>query len=428
MQYKCVLRLVCGTVLTLLAGLVSAQSLPGTQPPDAPEGYVQALEALDKGDLERAEQHLNEVIQQQPEWAGAWLDLALLVLRQQRYSEAEELVLILEKKFHPLPDGIQAAVDLMHQQLASYLRSSEQLKATTQDKFSAVALAVGYDSNANSGLDMSAITLTLPGASATLNIDSSSQAKGAVYARAGWARQASQTWDTGKITWQIKAQARQNRGLSTHDSVELFPQATLAHDVLPGEVIAAWQALWVNASQVYEAPVLRWQNNRALFSCDWQNLLQAEARQYNQARYLDSHWWAYRATLFCKHGQQRRKFHAQVAKENALSAERPGGNTRHHNIGVQQEWLNLGDLDQHSLLLKLDVQQSKDAVGYNNLLDNGNVRRVRRTDLQLTWSAPLSQKPEWRWSLGLQLNVQKSNIAFFNQQNNALETSIWRVW
>jgi hypothetical protein len=95
---------------------------------------------------------------------------------------------------------------------------------------------------------------------------------------------------------------------------------------------------------------------------------------------------------------------------------------------VQQEWLNLGDLDQHSLLLKLDVQQSKDAVGYNNLLDNGNVRRVRRTDLQLTWSAPLSQKPEWRWSLGLQLNVQKSNIAFFNQQNNALETSIWRVW
>ena len=419
---------VCGSALTLLGGLVSAQSLSSTQPPDVPDGYVRALEALDKGDLEIAEQQLKKVIHQQPEWAGAWLDLALLVLRQKRYSEAEELVLILEKKFYPLPDGIKTAVELIHQQLASHLRNIEPTKAVNRDRYSALALAVGFDSNANSGLAMSSITLTLPGSSATLNIDSNSQAKSAVYARAGWAHQAAQTWDMGKISWQIKAQVRQNQGLSAYDSVELFPQATLQHDALPGEVTAAWQSLWINARQVYEAPVLRWQDSRALFSCEWQNLLQGEARQYSQARYLDSHWLAYRATVNCNTALQRRKLYAQVARENAASKDRPGGNTQHYNIGVQQEWVNLGGQNQHSLLLKLDLLQSRDATTYNSLLDNGNLRRVRRSDSQLTWSAPLPQQPEWRWSLGIHLNIQKSNIAFFNQQNIAFETSIWRVW
>ncbi len=45
-----------------------------------------------------------------------------------------------------------------------------------------------------------------------------------------------------------------------------------------------------------------------------------------------------------------------------------------------------------------------------------------------TARATIDHKPEWRWSIGLQINRQKSNIAFFNQRNNALETSIWRAW
>ena len=401
------------------------------QSPDTPlEAYLQAMQSLEQGQLDRAEQQLTQVITQHPEWAGAWLDLALLALRRNRYPEAQELLFILEQKFSPMPQAIDNAVQNLQRQIQQELNNPAKAieTITTGNSQTNLAVAMGYDSNANSGLQMSAITLTLPTTQTSLEIDSASRAKSAAYTRLGWAHQDSQAWGTGRITWLLQAQARQNKGLSQFDNLELLPQLTHENKQLPGQIITAWQGVWINAKQVYQAPVLRWQHSQPLQGCEWQNQAQAEERRYSQASHLDSHWLGYKSALQCKSQLQRLKVHIQFANEKAARDSRPGADTRHTNIGLQQEWHNLGGFEQHTLQLKLEWLHSQDTGSYNSLLDNGNPRGLHRTEGHLQWSGPIDHKPEWRWSIGLQINRQKSNIAFFNQRNNALETSIWRAW
>lgn len=402
---------------------VNTTAAPDEAPPAA---YLNALQAIEQGQTERAERLLNSVIIERPDFAGAWLDLAVLAMRQNRYPEAQEFIGILTQKFSPLPAVIESAVVQMQNHMAAH--TAEPLRTPNPSAQHSLILAAGYDTNANAGLHTDGITLTLPNISATLQVDKASQAQGAAYVRAGYAHQASRTWSQTTIGWQLQAQARQNQGLSGYDSLELQPQLTLVQDGLPGQWGAAWQAVWRHGQPLYQSPVLRWQHSQPQGACDWQHLLQLEERQYPQASHLDSHWQAYRSTWDCKNQGLRHKIHLQLARENAATVLRPGGDTRHQSMGLQQDWFNVLGHDQHNLQLRLERHQSQDSQGYNELLDNNARKRVRRTDLQATWSAPLPGQGAWRWTLGLQSVVQKSNIEIMNQRNNLMETSIWRAW
>lgn len=395
--------------------------------PSAIPLYEQALQTLVQGDLALAQQQLLQVIQTHPELAGAWLDLALLALRQGQYAQAEEFVLIIEEKFKPLPAGIQQALATMRQQLAIHLQSPGQAPHTKPSGTSyALALTMGYDSNANSGLHQNDITLTLPTGQATLQVDPASRAQGAAYTRASWVQQSNHQLWGASLLWQWQVQARQNHGLSAFDSFELVPQATLVQRSLPGDISLAWQAVWLRGKQVYQTPLLRWQHQDAWSKCELQNALQAEHRQYSQTPHMNSHWLAYKVGLQCPKANTTRKIYLQLAHENAVTSTRPGGDTQHHAWGLQQEWRNIGQMEQHNLLFKIDGLHSQDTAAYSSLLDNGHPRKVSRIDWQLMGSAPVTNYPHWRWSLAWLKKHQKSNISIFNTKNNELEIGIWR--
>lgn len=424
--------------LALCSALVTAQTpapevaeaaANATQNQNTQPLYEQALQALTRGDLALAEQQLLQVIQTHPEWAGAWLDLALLALRQGQYAQADEFVLIIEDKFQPLPVGIQLAIGKLRQQLALHLPSpldapSPQPAASSY----AMALTAGYDSNANSGLHQNDITLTLPTGEATLQVDPASRAKGAAYTRAAWVHQTRSELMAGTLMWQWQVQARQNQGLSQYNSLEFVPQATLAPRHLPGEISLAWQAVWLHGKQVYQTPVLRWQHQAQWQDCELQNALQAEDRQFSQMAHMNSQWLAYKTGLQCPKANTTHKIHLQVAHENAATNARPGGNTRHWGWGLQQEWRNMGPRQQHNLQIKIDWLQSSDTAPYNSLLDNGNPRKLHRVDWQVLGSTPVTNYPQWRWTLGVMQKLQKSNISIFNSKNNEIEMGISRRW
>ncbi len=430
-----------GCNLVLISAMVAAQTpVAGPQvaqtdtEPSTSKIYEQALQALARGDLDQAEQQLQQVIRTNPDWAGAWLDLALLALRQKRYAQSEELALILEEKFSPLSAGIQQALATLREQLTLQLKlqstheTDQAPKADQATTTRALALTVGYDSNANAGLHQNDITLTLPTGEATLQVDRASRAQGAAYTRAAWVQQSSHDlWGAGLI-WQWQLQARQNQGLSAYDSVELVPQATLVQRSIPGDISLAWQAVWLHGKQVYQTPLLRWQHQEKWQKCELQNAAQAEQRQYTQMPHMNSQWLGYRLGLQCQEGPGLQKIYVQLAHENAATTARPGGNTQHRGWGFLQDWRNIGQQDQHNLQLKIDGLQSRDSGTYNSLLDHGNPRAVRRVDWQLIWSAPVTNNPQWRWSMGMMQNIQKSNISIFNQKNKAIETSIFRRW
>jgi hypothetical protein len=96
--------------------------------------------------------------------------------------------------------------------------------------------------------------------------------------------------------------------------------------------------------------------------------------------------------------------------------------------GLSQVWLAPFGLEGHSLQGKLEWQNSKDSEGYSYLLENGAARRLQNRQSHVSWHAPIADSRTWRWSLGVQNNVQQSNIALFKQRSFSLESSIWRAW
>ena len=394
-----------------------------------PDLYIKALIAMEQNQHELAQRLLQAVVDQYPELAGAWLDLALLAIRQGRYPEADEYLLVMEQKFSPLPPQIEQAVASLRKRVNAQLQPQNNTNSVSKSQHqTALVLGAGYENNANSGLRMSTITLTTPDGDAILNVDPASQAKGAGYVRAGLVHQFSQPWQDGTLSWQVQGQTRQYSGLSQYSTMELLPQVTLEHPKLPGQITTGWQSIWLNNQGAYQTPILRWQLDHALVGCNWRSQLQAEDRQYLQANHFDSRWLSYRSSWQCQTGRGRRQAYVQLAQENAAHVNRPGGNTHHRSLGVQQEWFSPLGLEGHTLQAKVDWLHAQDSNAYNNLLDNGNPRHLNRMDAQLSWSAPVVNQPGWRWSWTAQSNTQKSNIAFFNQRNFSLETSIWRAW
>lgn len=378
---------------------------------------------------ELAQRLLQAVVNQHPQLAGAWLDLAVLAVRQGQYPEADEYLIALEQKFAPLPPEIEQAMARLRERLTAQLQPNAASGTVSKaQRQTAVVLGAGYENNVNSGLHVSAITLTTPDGNAILNVDPASQAKGATYFRAGLVQQVTQSWQGGELNWQVQGQTRQYGSLPSYNSIELLPQVTLAHPRLHGQLTAGWQAIWLNNQGAYQAPVMRWQLDRTFVDCNWRHQLQAEARQYLQASHFDSHWLSYRSTLQCQSGGVRRQGYVQLAQENAAYANRPGGNTQHHSLGVQQEWFSPLGLEGHTLQAKADWLHAQDSGAYSSLLDNGKPRNINRMDVQMTWSAPVVAQPGWRWSVAAQSNTQKSNVVFFNQRNFSLETTIWRAW
>ena len=399
-----------------------------------PSLYMQAESAIKAGEFSRAEQLLQQLIQQNPQWPGAWLDLALLASRQGQFAQAQEYLQALDDQFAPLPDPISQAVLRLRAQLLDQLKENKDQVVSNTEIFSTsqrqniLLFGVGFETNANAGLAFKTITLTPPGGNVLVSLDPSSQARSATSTRAALSHFGQEPWSDGSVSWQLQVQARQY-SISQLSSNEFLAQSSIEQSNLPGRFMLGWQAIWLDTRSAYQTPILRWQYDIALANdCGWQQYLQTEARHYEQASYLDSRWQAYRSTWRCQSAASRSQLFVQTASETARTQDRPGGNSHHRSVGAQQEWLRPFGIAEHSLLARLDVHFIQDTKGYSAFLENGLARKLRRTDAQIAWSAPWTGQRPWRWSVGLQKTTQRSNVEFFHRENISIETSTWRDW
>jgi tetratricopeptide (TPR) repeat protein len=399
-----------------------------------PSLYTQAEKAIIAGEYSRAEQLLQQLIQQNPQWPGAWLDLALLATRRGQYAQAQEYLQALDDQFAPLPEPIAQAVLRLRDQLLEQLKEKkDQMVASTgfippSQRQNILLFGAGVETNANAGLPFSTITLTPPGGNVLVSLDPGSQARGASSTRAALSHFGQEPWNEGSVSWQVQVQARQY-SISQLSSNEVLAQSSIEQGNLPGRFMVGWQAIWLDSRPAYQTPILRWQYDIALANdCGWQQYFQTETRQYQQANYLDSRWQAYRSIWRCQSAATRSQFFVQAASEAARTPDRPGGNSHHRSVGVQQEWLHPFGIAEHTLLARMDMHYIQDTKGYSSFLENGLARQLRKTDAQIAWSAPWEGQRPWRWSVGLQKTTQRSNIDFFFRENNSIETSIWRDW
>lgn len=130
----------------LLAGLLLAATAcaqeTGYPPLKQEELYLRAMRALDEGRPDEASGLLNRFLEEEPQHAGAWLDLAISQCELGHADEAERLFMQVEQRFAPT----QAILDVM----ASYRVRGCTGIPLRRDLLS-LTLARGYDSNVNQG-------------------------------------------------------------------------------------------------------------------------------------------------------------------------------------------------------------------------------------------------------------------------------------
>jgi hypothetical protein len=105
--------------------------------------YKHALWLLSEGRIEEAKESFQAVTTQQPEHAGAWLDLAILQCGMGMASEAETLFARILEKFSPPP-----AILGLIQKIRTQGCQRQGLRSISRYQF---RLGRGYDSNANQG-------------------------------------------------------------------------------------------------------------------------------------------------------------------------------------------------------------------------------------------------------------------------------------
>lgn len=103
--------------------------------------YQEAMQFIAEGRYEQARETLLRLVKQEPEHAGAWLDIAMLHCGIGNAGEAEALFAAIEKRFSPPP----AILEVIAQQRA---RGCNSQKSSV---FVRLRLSRGSDSNANQG-------------------------------------------------------------------------------------------------------------------------------------------------------------------------------------------------------------------------------------------------------------------------------------
>ena len=134
-----------------------AQDIAPDTPPNAPEAqqqvlYQEALQSLAEGRKNDASDTLSRLIVQEPQHAGAWLDLALIQCSLGNVEEAERLFANVETRFSPSRDILE---------LIAEARDSG-CKPAAPASSASVNIGRGFDDNVNQGASNSTFIVTGP--------------------------------------------------------------------------------------------------------------------------------------------------------------------------------------------------------------------------------------------------------------------------
>lgn len=131
---------ICCAVCTLFAINVAAQTLPTTAN-HAEQLYLKVSAAIAEGEIAYAQQLLEQLMQSQPEHAGAWLDAAMLWCQLGQSKKAFALWDEIELRFNP-PLGIAEFIAAQRRQGCAF----EEKKARWN-----IQAGRGYSNNINQG-------------------------------------------------------------------------------------------------------------------------------------------------------------------------------------------------------------------------------------------------------------------------------------
>ena len=439
-------------------------SAAATDTATLPTSYQAALAAMRAHDWPHARQLLQQTLAEQPQLAGAWLDLALVAWQQGQNAEALEFLADLEDGFAPLPPPIAQAVATLRQRIHATLPPTPEAPAQAPagaDSAGYLALGLGHDSNANVGLRADAIRLTLPSGQIELPLAASSRQRAAPFAYAALQRTGVSAVQARPIAWLWSLQTRQPSRVHGYSTAEAqaeaaTPVGTTAQSPLVGLRL---HSAWVGGRLAYLAPGLytlqRWRTAGASAdhssttdapdatpplalprTCQWEQRTQLESRNYPRARNLASWGANYHLAWDCASAAQGSS-PAWLGQAEASwdaphhRASRPGGNTWQTGLQLGRRYPNPWGLAGHQLTLGVEWAHIQDTAAYSSLLENGARRIVQRWGWHIEWLLPPQSAASpgfWRWAVQLQGYHQRSNLPLFELRSTTVQLLTTRPW
>jgi len=204
-------------VLILLAA--SAALPAAAQNPQARDYYQQGVQALTDRQFEQARQALARAVELDPDFAGAWVDLALATYAAGDIAQAEEFLTILEQRF-TLPEPIAQAVAGLRGRIAA---GQAAVAAASRGWAwrTTVQAGGGHDSNANAGLALNDLTLTLPGGGVLLPVSPTLRPQTDRFAVASVSASGLRDQPQGQLELAGSVKARRNAQASDFDTLDL---------------------------------------------------------------------------------------------------------------------------------------------------------------------------------------------------------------
>jgi len=392
-------------------GSPTAKPTQASAPRDVNALYRQALIALERGDYTSAREQLEQVVQAWPDHAGAWIDLAL-ACRQGGDTEAAIEHLAYARQRFPLPPPLE-------QQIALWQKQWEAPPAAhASDRWQReIRFGLGYDSNANSGLALSQISLSLPGESLILPLDPDYRPRGDSFAQLDYlAWGPAWSVEGRKLNPFALVRHRQNAHESDYDQSDfqagvVYPFAQHPDSHWQATLIARHYRLGGRALSNSQRVIL--QQLRPMGDCRLALGGEMENRLYSSVSLDGTQFWL-GGNYACKTrlGTQL-SAHLRLGHEVPHDSSRPGGghSALEATFQASHAWP-----DGRHLLAAWQIGRGIDDDGYSPVLENNASRRLTRHHLHVTFSQPLRERWDARFSLDLQR--QEANLPLFEQRAN----------
>jgi hypothetical protein len=433
-------------LLPVLAGLL-AGSQACAQTPEAQGWYSQGVQALGEHRYADARAAFLRAVTADPSFAGAWLDLAIAAQAEGDTVQAEEFLTILEARF-TLPPPIAQGVRDLRRRIQAQRSAAESWTLRT-----VFQSGLGYDSNANTGLSRSDLTLTLPAGGVLLPLDPSLRPRPDSYAVGSLGTEATRKWGSGQIEIAASAKSRVNTNLREFDTLETIIGAGYSSSepafggawgrFLPGpwRVGVTTQQLRLGGNALLHSLSFSALHAWKQLPCSPQGGLEVDFRHFPIASNLDTRLAWVSGAVSCDSpwadsgGRLNMQLRAgwEAARGNFLSDRgRPGDDTRHLELTVSHRWSWPGFNGTHRLEAQAQWAQALDTEGYSPLLSDNAPRRSRRVTGGLAYSVPLqpagADEEAWIATLAVQGFRQRSNLEVFRVKGAVLQLTVQKSW
>ena len=382
--------------------------------------YTSATNALSANRPAEARELLEKIVAERPDFAGAWLDLALAAYRSGDVEAGLEHLDYLRSHF-AVPPVLANQIDYWYK-----LWQSPSVRPVESNKWHGeLMLGFGRDTNVNAGLASDNLSITFAGNTVLFPVDRTSRPYAdnfALLGLSGWGP--AQSLGKGSVTPVFLVRGKRMGTQNDYDSLDLQAGAVYLQ---PAAGSGSWRiAGFVQQNQLGGSTLsntirLNAQRIYPWSSCQIAVGSEIEKRKAREDAEIGGNLVTLTGGLSCplpadaSFSTQLRLGHtrpragwpggSKTGQELALHYTRPIGGGRQLDLAWRSSWLN-------------------DAEGYSPLLENNAARRLTRQNLTVTLRQPI--RAGWDALVTLESLWQRSNLELFRYNSHVVMVALTR--